>query len=672
MDDAVRDDPHVRPFGENGPRCRRLGLGTAAFAGVNLVGSPDYRAPGPERVEAILRFAAEALAGPGVLALVDTAAQYGAAERLLGECLAAQPGLRSRVWVATKWGLCFHSTEHWRQDYSPANLRRSVETSARHLGRIDLLYLHTNPGVELERIRWLLRGGDGCLDGMRELKKRRVHGIAQLGVSLSTVEGLRMVLEAPDLLADIDAIQLNASILLAHPELAARLQAIGIAVVLNSPFRKGDLALRATPAGVRAIYHRILDALPDAFLLTGSADPAHLRQNLDHLESWGTPCPLETAYAAAEIWASEAREVEAALAGRLRDFDVPPACESADLALSDRVERIARLLVGTRKTRLGAAPAGAALDALHRRIADHVARGLPVDAILTWGPRKFYAAPPDNAVDVAELAALEVLRALHAQVRGVHPAGLRFVVFYEDCEGTFIEGEPSEAFWPYGAGLVRLVNLLGLASLVRIRSTSGLLRHRPASDVRERLAANYELLRRHWHESERRGIERFEECPSYAPLLRLGFAGPISQESRRFYLERLDRLVGDRRTPDEKVDMVIRLFAAVLLHRQLDLFRVREGLDPVKLSFLRIAGGPASLQEGRIDIRSIASDVSKRSMAPWSAKGYLRRKGGAILPAQKPWPEPLPDGGRMAAGELRLRRGASAAALRADLLQTPA
>jgi hypothetical protein len=117
--------------------------------------------------------------------------------------------------------------------------------------------------------------------------------------------------------------------------------------------------------------------------------------------------------------------------------------------------------------------------------------------------------------------------------------------------------------------------------------------------------------------------------------------------------------------------MVLRLFACILMHRQLDLFRIDADLEPVKLSFLPVVGGPQRLRDGRIDLRVVSTDVSRRSIAPWSAKGYLRPENGRLAPALKPWREPLPGSTRLLHGELRLRRAGDTAVIRADLLESP-
>ena len=61
--------------------------------------------------------------------------------------------------------------------------------------------------------------------------------------------------------------------------------------------------------------------------------------------------------------------------------------------------------------------------------------------------------------------------------------------------------------------------------------------------------------------------------------------------------------------------------------------------DPVKLSFLKISGGPKKLMNGRIDIRTLPINVSKKHLSPWTAKGCLRLKKNKILPVLKRYNE---------------------------------
>jgi hypothetical protein len=45
--------------------------------------------------------------------------------------------------------------------------------------------------------------------------------------------------------------------------------------------------------------------------------------------------------------------------------------------------------------------------------------------------------------------------------------------------------------------------------------------------------------------------------------------------------------------------------------------------------------------DGRIDIRTMPTDVSKKHIAPWAAKGCLRIKNDQVLPSLSRWRELL-------------------------------
>ena len=122
-------------------RARRLGssdlvVGALAFGCWRFAGATVDE--GRARLEAAL---------DGGMTLLDTADIYGAggegfgaAESLLGEVLAASPGLRDRFVLATKGGI----RPPVPYDSSPASLRAACEASLRRLRieRIDLYQIH--------------------------------------------------------------------------------------------------------------------------------------------------------------------------------------------------------------------------------------------------------------------------------------------------------------------------------------------------------------------------------------------------------------------------------------------------------------------------------------------------------------------------------------------------
>jgi aryl-alcohol dehydrogenase-like predicted oxidoreductase len=659
----------------------RLGLGTAALAGVNMVGAQVYARPSDTAVARILQCAAQWLGDPrSGRVMLDTSAQYGESEQRLGAFFNAHPTLRNRFVIATKWGLRFHPDDFARRDYSAANLRDSTARSAHQLGRIDLLYLHTNPGVTAAEVVSLLEGRDGVLDAMCEMRRRRTNGVRALGLSASTADVIERLVCEPSLLEPLDVVQLNANLLLRRPDLARALAHFDVGIVLNSPYRKGDPAKRASAAGRRSIFHDLLDAAEGALVLTGTIDPAHLNEIVGHVKAWDRAMPLSVRYrgrvtdpSVPHIEASVKELLRGAQEAAFRIDDEPEAQPPRAQRTDDTVEDVVGILVGSRRTRIGPAPDAAQRAVLCRRVSAHVQRRRPIAAFLTWAPRKFRADADDNRIDVSELAAVARLAEIHNDVSRIHAPGMRFSLFLEDFEGCYIENEQPAAFAPYLDGLDRLVAVLGLGAFIRTVHTLDLLPHDGFGQrIAARLDENYRALERYWVESQRHGIEGSERLESYAALERLGFHGVIGPDTREFYLGRLERLLGDTRSARQKREMTVRLLACVLLHRQTGIFDLRDGAEAVKLSFLPIAGGPAFLMDGRIDIRTLSTDVTKRCLTPWSSKGYLRKHRGRVLPAVKTWAEPLPGGACLAPGELHLRRGELGALVRADVLDTGA
>src|SRR5262249_45987241 len=309
-----------------------------------------------------------------------------------------------------------------------------------------------------------------------------------------------------------------------------------------SPYRRADPDLRATPRGRRSIYHRALDAHPDAIMLTGTRTPLHLRENACHVATWaGSPSlEIEHVCGSSSLPPGLGAQAAAGLRAYFACFARPAVSGSwprlsgegnvlARGAIDDTTTAIARVLLGSRKTRLGALPPPRSREVLRERIRHKVADGLPIEAILTWGPRKFYAEGRDDVSDVAEAVALERLFDLHRLVAGVYPPGLHVTIFLEDFEGQFIEGISSASFDPYIESLEALIRTVGIGDAVVLIRTSALLGRASPRFVEAtgQLETNYAALRAYWRESET-GAGGPAERDSLKVLEDLGFAGPIT------------------------------------------------------------------------------------------------------------------------------------------------
>lgn len=124
----------TQPFGPEGIEVSRIALGCMGLAGTwnpAEVGDENRR-------KAIASFEAALEAG---ITFYDHADIYGgtACESIFKDCLAAVPGSRERIFIATKVGI-----RSGYYDHSPAYIRQSIEGSLQRLGidYVDLYQLH--------------------------------------------------------------------------------------------------------------------------------------------------------------------------------------------------------------------------------------------------------------------------------------------------------------------------------------------------------------------------------------------------------------------------------------------------------------------------------------------------------------------------------------------------
>ncbi len=211
---------HIGPGGKD-----QLPLGM----GGSFYGLDQHR-----RGEADLWAALETALEYGVTHL-DTATDYGdgASERRLGRFLAAEPGRRERVFLASKAN---------PDDLSAGAVVRAVEASLRRLRTdvIDLYYLH-----------WP-RAGEDLRPWMEGLEAARARGLIRAaGVSNFSVAQLEQVGEV----GRVDACQLGYNLLWRFPERDLLLYCArrGVAVVAYSALAHGILSGR---------YGRTLDFAP--------------------------------------------------------------------------------------------------------------------------------------------------------------------------------------------------------------------------------------------------------------------------------------------------------------------------------------------------------------------------------------------------------------------------
>ncbi|MDO8535731.1 MAG: aldo/keto reductase, partial [Candidatus Omnitrophota bacterium] len=223
----------VRTLGKTGLKVYSLGIGTIWFGRQWPPDNQSYVSPETSEISGYMDSAFERICNQeDVLLMVDTAAAYGLSEEKMGQYFKDRASLRSKALVATKWGEEFDITTGLSTiDHSVARLKDSVERSFSRLGgNIDLLYIH---GTTIEVLKDV-----AVIAEMRRMKDNNYHGIRYLGASISNENVLEAALKE-DLINWLDVVQMPAPIFLNRPDLVSRLTEKKIAIVVNSPIRKG-------------------------------------------------------------------------------------------------------------------------------------------------------------------------------------------------------------------------------------------------------------------------------------------------------------------------------------------------------------------------------------------------------------------------------------------------
>ena len=631
-----------------------LGLGTASFAGVNMVNAELYNKPTNTEINKLFNLALEDVnASENNMLMVDTSSQYGESELRIAQFIKDHPSILKKMYICTKWGLKFKSDNFSVQDYSLKNLNDSLENSIKLLQKIDLFYIHTNPSVSPLQLKTILDKKKSIIPRLKEIKKSRYGGIRHIGISISSEENLSFLVENKHLLDELDVLQINANIVINNPKLIRLVYSLGIGIVLNSVYRKIDKKFINTKEGLKNIFCKILDSNKDVIILTGTKNILHLKDNINFVRSGICYSPLKISYLCDDPLPVKVKTIAEDLENYFSRFNINNSKLEKNLishksknVLESRenvIENIINIFIGSLKTRLGPAPDKIQRKILSDIITFYVDNNIAIDAIFTWGPKKFFAGKKEDQVDLSEALALERLMFLSDSIKSCYSPGVAFSIFVEDFEGKFIEGEHlADIFDSYISGLENLVKVLNMEKIVKVIRTNDLLKvNYNIQTITKRLEENYEKLKKYWHESDLKGIEGSELFDSYKQIEKLGWYGKIGNDTRDYYLGRLNNILGDTKNAEEKINMTIRLLACVLIHRQFNILRIHENREPVKLSFLKISGGPKKLMEGRIDMRTIPTNISKRHISPWASKGCLKVKEDQVLPSLKRWQELL-------------------------------
>ena len=181
---------------------------------------------------------------------IDTAEIYGLyeVEELLGAALALSPGLRDKLEIVTKGGICVPNPRHPARrtahyDASAAHLLRNLEHSLRLLGtdRIELFLVH--------RPDWLTRADDTAAGLNELLRSGKIKSAGVSNYSVSQFDLLNGLMEQPLVTNQIEFHLLHDMPI--HDGTLHQCEKLGVRPMAWSPLAGGRLFDPQNPAAPR-------------------------------------------------------------------------------------------------------------------------------------------------------------------------------------------------------------------------------------------------------------------------------------------------------------------------------------------------------------------------------------------------------------------------------------
>ena len=193
-----------------------------------------------------------------------------------------------------------------------------------------------------------------------------------------------------------DVIQLNANILIKRPDLERQLKILNKTIILNSLYRKSDEKQRSTLEGRKKFFFNSLSLNNNVTLLTGTSNLTHLEECFKIVEEFNTNKTFKlTCFIKEDENNPIVKKIEKDLSKYFsnlnqiskRNFDL---YQNSKINKKETISYIANCFIGSLKTRIGSAPDIDQFKILYDIIEYYVNKNIPIDTILTWGPKNSF------------------------------------------------------------------------------------------------------------------------------------------------------------------------------------------------------------------------------------------------------------------------------------------
>jgi hypothetical protein len=297
--------------------------------------------------------------------------------------------------------------------------------------------------------------------------------------------------------------------------------------------------------------------------------------------------------------------------------------------------KIADILIGSKKIRLGTSPCAEHRAYLESQISRFIAAEKPIEVMCLWGAVKGYALDDMRLeADLGDLLGIRRFAALDAQVKQHYAPGLRVRLIRENVGEYALTTRPmvvKRCIEAYRRTLDQMANLLSPSGNVAFEDESNLLAALGVtdSDFLSMGTANGKAILEYYTASDHLPDERKAEVPEFATLTGLGWRGIIPAPIRAWYTGRCSA----EHAGEDPAWPISQYFGFALTRYKVGLYNgsVADNngtIAPLKASFVPYPDGTDNaLRRGRLEYK-VKDSKGNNSVPPWCGHTFLQPEKG--------------------------------------------
>lgn len=294
-----------------------------------------------------------------------------------------------------------------------------------------------------------------------------------------------------------------------------------------------------------------------------------------------------------------------------------------------RTKAIADILIGSKRTRIGAQPSPEHRKYLETQIERCLAYGYPIEIICLWGAVKGYGLDGErNQPDLADAMGIRRFAMLDELVSTLHAPGLRVRLIRENVGELALSTTDAATLAinmvAYREGLDNLARIISPFGHVRFEDESSLLTKLGISQTAFLMQgrSNGAIMEAYLRASDGKPDEQKDRVPEYAALLDLGWQGIVPDSIRDWYKAR----VTAEHAGKDPIKPIADYFGFALTRYKVGLYTGNwaDDIFPLKASFVPYPPGTSdAMRRGRLEYK-VKDSKGNNTVPPWCGYGFLR------------------------------------------------